>query len=286
MAEQSPLHSFTEQAGASFVELAGWLVPDHFGDPAHEYDYARRAAVVFDTSSNSKIEVSGPEAAMYLHNLCSNDIKGMPVGAGCEAFFLNPTARIVGHGNIFHVLLYGDRHGFLINMIPGQNERLIQHLDKHLISEQVELADRTREFAQLHLAGPTATTVLQKALLDEVPDLQPLQHMVRTFGERAHCSIRRVDPLGLHGYDIVCLTSVVPTVYEWLRRAGAMPAGLRTWETLRIEAGTPVYGVDMDDNRFCVEVGRTPQAISYNKGCYLAGHQRGTGGKQTVPRRA
>src|SRR5207244_9526745 len=69
--------------------------------------------------------------------------------------------------------------------------------------------------------------------------------------------------------DIVCLRSLAANVWGLLLRAGAKPAGLQAYESLRVEAGTPVYGVDMDETRFIVEVGRTAQAISYNKGCYL-----------------
>ena len=54
-----------------------------------------------------------------------------------------------------------------------------------------------------------------------------------------------------------------------IQRAGAKPAGLQTWQTLRVEAGTPVQGVDVDENTFAPEVGRTAQAICYTKGCYL-----------------
>ena len=51
--------------------------------------------------------------------------------------------------------------------------------------------------------------------------------------------------------------------------AGAQPAGLGTYEVLRVEAGVPEFGIDLDDNRLVFEVGRTAQAISYTKGCYL-----------------
>jgi folate-binding protein YgfZ len=269
MAEQSPLHEQTSQAGATFVEQAGWNMPEHYGDPLAEYRQTREAASVFDLSHRGKVEVAGAEADSYLHNLSSNDIKGMPVGAGCEAFFATLTARAVDFVRIYHVLLHDGRDAFWLDLEPGHGEKMIRYLDRYLISEQVEFADRTREFAHLHLAGPQAKGVLEKALLDDVPDLEPFQHMVRTFGTSSHSHVRRHDPLALPGYDIVCLRSLAPNVWGLLLRAGAKPAGLQAYECLRVEAGTPVYGQDMDENRFIVEVGRTAQAISYNKGCYL-----------------
>ncbi len=269
MSERTPLHERTAQAGAVFVESQGWLIPDHYGDPQAEYAQARQGAVLLDLSHTSKVEVSGPEAPSFLHNLCTNDINNLPLGGGCEAFFLNATARVLAHVRIYHVLLHGDRHAFWIDLRVGEGDKLIKHLDRHLISEQVELADRTREFAQMHLAGPQAKRVLEKALLDEIPDLESLQHMQRTFGDRGHSSVRRRDPLALPGYDIVCLKDLAPLVWDALVQAGARPLGLQACERLRVEAGTPIYGPDLDENRFAVEVGRTAQAICYTKGCYL-----------------
>src|SRR5262249_39489197 len=151
----------------------------------------------------------------------------------------------------------------------GQSEKLIQHLDHYVVSEQVEFADRTREFALMHLAGPQAKNVLEKGLVDDVPDLEELQHMMRTFGASDTAHIRRHDPLGLPGYDIVCLRARAENIWQMLVRAGGKPAGLQAYQTLRVEAGTPVQGIDLDENTFAPEAGRTTRAISYNKGCYL-----------------
>src|SRR5262245_8293480 len=230
MAERTPLHDLTAQSGAVFTQQAGWEVPAHFGDPAAEYRQARQGAVLFDTSACGKVEVAGAEAGSFLHNLCSNDIKNLDIGAGCEAFFATPTAKTVDHVLIYHLLLHDGRDGFWIDVAPGRGEKLIQYLDRYLISEQVEFADRTREFAQMHLAGPQAKAVLEKALLDDVPELGPLQHMVRTFGTSSHSHIRRHEPLALPGYDIVCLSALAANVWGLLTRAGAQPAGTEAYE--------------------------------------------------------
>ncbi len=269
MAEQTPLHEMTTKAGATYTEEAGYAIPAHFGDPAAEYKQARAGAVVFDRSHRGKVELIGPEAAMFLHNLSSNDITGMPVGAGCEAFLTTAKAKVVSYLYVFHLLLHDGQPALWLDVAPGTAEKVFQHLDHFVISEQVEFADRTREFAQMHLAGPQAHHVLEKALVDDVPALGELQHMVRTFGSDATANIRRHTPLGLPGYDIVCLRGRAETVWQMLLRAGARPAGRETWETLRIEAGTPVQGQDVDETTFAPEVGRNPQAVSYGKGCYL-----------------
>jgi tRNA-modifying protein YgfZ len=266
MAQRSPLHETTAAAGAAFAEAAGWAMPADYGDWQSE---CRAAAGLFDVSHRGKVEVSGPDAPAFLHNLCTNDVKNLPLGAGCEAFFCNTRAKVLAFGWLYHLRLAGGRNAFWIDVDPGESEKLIRHLDRHIISEAVELADRTTGFAQLHLAGPESRAVLGRALADEVPPLEELQHMERTFGGRAHAHVRRHDPLGLPGFDVVCLNEFAPEVWRRLTAAGAKPAGLTAYDALRTEAGTPVYGRDVTEERFAFDVGRTERAISYAKGCYL-----------------
>jgi folate-binding protein YgfZ len=234
-----------------------------------EYQLARTACVLFDQSDRAKIELTGNDAASFLHNLCTNDIAGMPLGAGCEFFLTTSKAKVIAHGFAYHVRLGSGASALWLDAEPGTAETIIKHLDHFVISEQVEFADRTHEFAQFHLAGPQAHAVLEKALLDDVPDLEQLQHMERTFGSDATSHIRCRDPLGVPGYDVVCLRARAETVRSLLLRAGAQPASAETFTVLRVEAGTPVWGADIDETTFAPEVGRIAQAICYTKGCYL-----------------
>ena len=71
------------------------------------------------------------------------------------------------------------------------------------------------------------------------------------------------------GFDILCLNNRAEKLWQILTSAGAGPAGLQAEEWLRVEAVTPVYGVDIDEDRFVMEVPRALCAVSYTKGCYL-----------------
>jgi folate-binding protein YgfZ len=269
MAEPTPLHDITTRAGAVFIDDAGWSVPAHFGDSTAEYRQTVASCSLFDRSSRGKVELTGSEASAFLHNLSTNDINNLPLGGGCEAYLTTNKAKVVALMYVFHIQLFDGRPALWLDLPAGQAEAVIKHLDHFLISEQVEFADRTREFAQIHLAGPNAAAVLERALLDDVPPLEPLQHMVRTFGASDTSSVRRFDPLGVPGYDIVCLRARAEHIWQLLEKAGARPAGRDAFEILRVEAGTPEFGPDLDENTFAPEVGRIAQAICYKKGCYL-----------------
>jgi folate-binding protein YgfZ len=258
----------TFRGAATLTEVAGCEVPADFGDWNREYRAALESAAMFDRSPTGKVEVAGKDAPAFLHNLSTNDINGLPLGGGCEAYFCDHRAKVLAQAFVYHILSAG-RHAFWLDVTPGFNEKVLQHLDRHLISEAVELADQTERFAQIHLAGPRAKAILEQALGESLPDLAEFMHMERTFGSTATCHIRRHDPLGVPGYDLVCLNDRATGIWRLLTAAGAMPAGETVYHTLRMEAGTPLYGVDIREDRFVMEVARALRAVSYTKGCYL-----------------
>lgn len=216
------------------------------------YDAARTTGVVFDVSTRGKIELVGSEAGVFLHNLSTNDVKTLPIGQGCETFFCTATAKVVAHGWIWRGEPEGKRERLWLDLDPGLGAKVYQHLDRYLISEDVTLTDRSEEWGQLHVVGPRAAELLAAAGVD------PGAWMVR-----------HVDPLGLPGCDVVGSASEMVLLRDKLLAAGAQSGDAETLDVLRVEAGTPLYGVDLDDTTFAPEVNRTAQAISYNKGCYL-----------------
>jgi len=203
------------------------------------YAAAHERAVFFDVSAYGKIELTERDAVLFLHNLCTNDIKNLAVGGSCEAFLCTMKARTIAH-----FMVNRTKDGLLLDMVPGLAEKVLKHLDKHLISEQVEITDRTNELGLLRIAGPEARTIAAK---DAWPN--PL--------------------LGLPACDIICPRADVQATIDTLLSAGAVVGSPELHEILRIEAGTPEYFKDMDDERFVMEVGRTAQAICFTKGCYL-----------------
>lgn len=265
MAEYTPLHEQTSALGAVFVEEAGFLMPAHFADPAAEYAQARAGAVLVDESHRGKVEVRGADAARFLHNLTTNDILNLAPGRGCEAFLTTAKAKVIAYLLIFR----HDATSFWLDVAPGLAERVIQHLDRYLISEQVEFRDHSRAYAQMHLAGPGALGLFRQVFgIESVPNEQ-LQHATIALGGAVESLIRRHDALGLSGYDLVCTAERASDVWRSLVEAGARPIGREACETLRVEAGLPREGVDLDENTFAPEVGRIAQTICYTKGCYL-----------------
>src|SRR4029079_11910243 len=157
----SPLQSTTAAAGAVFGEDAGWNMPLHFGNRDGEYAAAVEGAALFDVSHHGKIEVVGRDAAAFLHNLGTADIKSLQPGASTEAFLATAKAKAVAYALISR-RLPETPPAFWLDAGPGRGPAVFQHLDHLLISEQLELHDRTADLVQLRLHGPQAASVLDK----------------------------------------------------------------------------------------------------------------------------
>jgi folate-binding protein YgfZ len=235
---------------------------------ADDYRHALEDCALFDLIGRGLIALSGRDAVTFLNNLCTNDVKGLPPGHSCEAFLTTAKARVVAH--LFVLRLRPDDGPVLwLDLPSGQVEKVLQHLGRYLISEDVELFDQTREVSQMHLCGPGARRVLERVLSTPLPELKHLEDNPVNIEGIARGLIRRHDYLGLPGYDVFSPRDRAERMCRLLTDCGAVMAGPETYEVLRVEAGFPLYGPDMDEDRFVVEVGRNLQAISYTKGCYL-----------------
>ena len=231
-------------------------------DVIADYRLARDGAALFDVSDRGKVELTGKDAGRFLHNLSSNDILRLAPDTGCEAFLLTAQARVVAHVLVYRLK---DPEAYWLDADPGLAEAVLKHLDRYLISEDVALVDRTRDFAQFHLAGPQARTIMEEAGLAGLEELS----LARIDRGAYAVHVRRHDTLGVPGYDLVCPAPYAEPVRDYWLKRGARPAARAAYEVLRVEAGTPVYGVDVDESNLAPEVGRTARAISYQKGCYL-----------------
>ena len=223
-------------------------------------------AQVFDRGA-SVVELAGSDARVFLHNLCTQDVKNLSPGAGVETFLTTAKAKVVAHGAVSHLTRQG-QPVLWFDTEPGQGARVFSHLDHFLISEQVELADRTDDLSMVRIVGPAAPAVLDNVFGAALPKLTPWHHITRVL-DGNEVVIRHHLSLNLLGYDCFCGRSQAAALRARFVAAGATAGSEATHEVLRVEAGWPVVPNDMDENRFAVEVGRGAQAICYTKGCFL-----------------
>jgi folate-binding protein YgfZ len=217
--------------------------------PGAQYESFQSGRGFIELTNWTSIAVSGTDRQPFLHNFCTSDIKRLTTGESCEAFFTNVKGKIVGHG-----LVHCRANELVVIGEPHQAPRLIEHLDRYIIREDVQLHDHTAAHAYLLIAGQPSPT--------QVHDL--VVHLTDWYKAN-----------GLSFQLIETAASDVPKLKEKLASKQFMACD-EVFEIVRIEAGIPLFDVDFDDRNLPQEVGRDAEAISFTKGCYL--------GQETVAR--
>lgn len=227
--------------------------------PEPEYRAVREGAAVLDRSMRELVRLTGSERVSFLHGMVTNDIEGLPEGGVLYAALLTPKGQMVSDARVLR-----RPDDLLVEVEPGMGGAVRAFLDRYLISEDVELHDATAELAILSLLGPRSPEALAALGVKVTPD-------PGRFQERVHDGA----PLwvlpgwlpGVPGVDLLVPRERWGAVYERLLSA-AVRIGFDTFEVVRVEAGVPRYGQDMDETTIPLEAG-LERAISYQKGCYI-----------------
>ncbi len=253
-------------------EIAGRVVPLHFGDPAAEYAALREAAALIDRSARFRTTLAGAKAAEVLTGLVTNDVLALAPGQGQYAVALNPKGKILADVRIF-----ARAADLLVDVPPRAADGWWQLLRKFVNPRLARYEDRSAELRDLGLFGTRAHEIaahLAGVPADELTALAPYAHRLSPDGSML---VARVPDLGVEGFDLIVPAGAADAVALRALELGATPAGLAVWRTARIEAGRPEWGLDIDDSTIPQEANFDElHAISYTKGCYT--------GQETVAR--
>lgn len=225
-----------------------------------DYRALREAAALVIGADRARIAVSGADRASYLQGLLTNDILALTPGSGCYAAWLTPQGRMTTD---MHVLESGDM--ILLDVPAAQRESVLQRLDQFLFSEDAQIGDVTDTLAGVAVHGPRAAHIVEAAT-----GLQGLSEWPAYRNARAGSAVvARIDQLGVPGYTLYVDAGRAADLVAALQRAGVAEAGHAAVTAARIEAGYPLFGVDLDDDIIPLEAGIEARAISLTKGCYV-----------------
>ncbi len=266
---RSALHEEHEQAGARFIERDGWLLPAAYGNAIAEYNIMRAgdaaSAGVIDLSSRGRIRVSGAEAVMFLNGLITNDVKALAPNAWMPAAFPNAQGRLLAFARV----LRDSGGNFLFDTEAAAHERVLKTLERFTLAGDFRVADVTHETALLSVQGAGAAKIVSHILDDSIAalDRTGLAVAAPEWSFRS-LMVLRVTHTAEDGFDLIVDAKEALPLWRALIDAGARPVGDEAFETLRIEAGIPRFGIDMDETNVVTEA-VADDAVSYQKGCYI-----------------
>ncbi len=255
MEKKTPLYDLHLKLGGKIVPFAGYLLPVQYPSGViAEHNAVRNACGLFDVSHMGEIVFEGPDALNALQDLLVNDMSGMEIGRVRYSPICNHEGGIVDD----LVCCRMDHNRYMLIVNAANKDKDYQWFSKHKKGDTAVL-DLSEEYAQLALQGPRA-----RAILSKLADAEQLPEKYYTFKQDIEvagisCLVSRTGYTGELGYELYCKPEQAVSLAEALLEAGKdeglIPCGLGARDTLRLEAGMPLYGHEMTDDITPLEAG-------------------------------
>ena len=265
--KRTPLYEIHHALGAAFTEnYEDWELVGHFADPHQEHHTVRQSVGVVDLSHRGRLRFTGSDRAAYLHRIISNDVEGLAVGEGNYATILTNRGKIIADMNVY---VFEDFIGIETN--AETTSSLYQELDKYLIADDVAIEDFTERTGAVGIHGPKSAELLQAVYGFDAESLSEHHSAIHEIdGRRIICV--RANETGEVGYNLCTASESMEWLWDTILTKGrtfdVQPVGLTALNSLRVEAGIPRYGAELDESIFPGEA-ELESAISFEKGCYI-----------------
>ena len=199
---------------------------------------------------------------MFLNGLITNDMKTLAVNSWMPAAFANVQGRLLAAVRLAH-----RADGFLIDTETATRETVITLLDRFTLAGDFHLQDLTDETGMFSVQGRGAAGIISRVFGEDAANVER-QKIVNGQLDDATVNLIRATHTGEDGFDVFINANNRAKLHDAFTAAGAAPISDATFETLRIEAGVPLYGIDMDETNVVTET-NMDDAVSFTKGCYL-----------------
>lgn len=264
------LHNVQKASGATFDLAMSATIPISFGNDQQAIQAAREDVALVDRSHWGRLQVSGQDRLIFLHNQSTNDFKRLKPGDGCDTVFVTPTARVIDLASA-----YVTEETVILLVSPERREKLLTWLSRFIFfGDQVEITDITDATATFSLIGPKSSRVLQQLGISEAIDAPLGSHSLQVING-IEIRVAVGNGLASPGYTLIVSADAAAVLWSSLIEAGAIPFGERCWEQLRIQQGRPRPEHELTEDYNPLEASIW-QAVSLDKGCYI--------GQETIAR--
>ena len=248
----SPLHQIHVEAGASFTDFAGWQMPVRYTSDLAEHHAVRTAAGIFDISHMAEITVAGKDAAAFLDYALAGTLSTVQLMQAKYSLLLN------NHGGIIDdLIVYHNAPGeYLVVANAGNRAPVVASLTERAIGfDQVTVSDMSDDTALIAVQGPNALAILEEteglAVMDGQQSFTDLKYYWSTgaWFKNGSVFVARTGYTGEDGFELYVDVPDAADLWRALAAAGEphglVPSGLASRDTLRLEAGMPLYGHEL-----------------------------------------
>ncbi len=268
--QKTPLYQWHKDHGARMVDFAGWAMPVQYSSIIQEHEAIRSSGGVADISHMGRLRFEGPGAALFLAELLTRRVADMTLGQIRYSLVTNEA------GGIMDDVLVGYYHNaqgqpyYVVVVNASNRQKIVDWVHKHLSCERAEASgkeilftDVTHLWAMFAVQGPRSVDLLQP-LVDV--DLESMRYyrgaqvrLLHPAAERQGGLISRTGYTGEDGFELALGAPIAANFWEVLaergKPMGIMPTGLGARDTLRLEAGMPLYGHELCEKTNPFEAG-------------------------------
>ncbi|KAB3520029.1 glycine cleavage system aminomethyltransferase GcvT [Corynebacterium sp. zg254] len=299
--KHTALHGVHEKLGARFTDFGGWDMPLKYTSELDEHHAVRKNVGVFDLSHMGEVRVTGPEAAEFLDHALISRLSAVPVGKAKYSMICESDGGIIDDLITYHL----GENEFLVVPNAGNVAPVVRALNERTVSFDVTVNNESDDTTMVAVQGPKATEVM-KEVVDNVTDSPEASGAGTTVNDAIDglgyyaafqgivagqpAIVARTGYTGEDGFEIIVANDAAEVVWETVMtvadRLGGLPCGLACRDTLRLEAGMPLYGNELSLDLTPVDAGLGVLAATKSKDKFVgrdaivAAKEEGT--KQTL----
>jgi folate-binding protein YgfZ len=249
------------------TESFGVSYPDHFTDPASEYEALTTAAGLIDLCHWDVLALGGDDRVRLLNALTTNDVESLSPGRGCHSAMTTVKGKLVAELYVFR-----RESDLLVVVAQGDGERVAAAIDKHIIADDVTVENMSDRIGAIAVEGPKSREIVWRLFPHAKLPAEPLQ-----FADADYLGIPvtivRGNVTGESGFCFLVPGDGIARIRNYLIHSGRADdmalVGRAAWNARRVEAGLPWWGHDVSDGENFPKECRLDAVVSYNKGCYL-----------------
>lgn len=242
---KTPFHSFHLEHGAKMVDFVGWEMPLHYGSITEEHQAVRNSAGIFDVSHMGRLRITGRHARRFLERVCTRRVSDMKTNTCRYSLVCNEQGGVRDD-----VLVYRFDDHWLIVCNASNREKLLAHFQQVTGELSVKIDDMTTKTGMVALQGPKVMDLVGR-FSREIPTLKRYTFTVKNL-LIIKMVVSRTGYTGEDGVEVILPANMIGMAMKLLLKESPegetfKPAGLGARDSLRLEAGMPLYGHELTE---------------------------------------